>query len=251
MVTDNDPIRPDLTDARALLDRARHHYAEFEKLLDPGLGLWRMAEAHDPVSGEWCNTLHIDRQRLVAAKPVISDAANNVVSALDHVVAALAKAAGHERLTNLYFPWGASNATFQDRLKKLRPTVGERMTTVIAEARERYQHEVHHLEAVKQISNTGKHWELMLISGSAHGVALNVPGLPQRIFEIPDDTFLSANSFEFYRGRERLTRAPLTIVVGVAVDGLKGSLPRSPTLILPTSFRFVEGVFAAIDGAAP
>jgi len=243
--------RPDLDDARAWLARARRHYAEFNELVHPRdrAGLWQTTERRDPRTGEFFYRLHMDRARLIEAKPIIADSATNIASALDHVAAAIAKANGCGRLRTLYFPWGFTDEAFEKALTKVEPVLGADMAKVIAEARARHRHEVHHVEAAKQISNTGKHWELMFAAGAAHGVALHVPGGQQRIFQVPADAFAEADTFEFHRGPERLPTVPMSIVVGLDIGGLDEGLPKSPDSILECSFRFVEGVITAVAEA--
>lgn len=237
--------RPDLTDATALLNRARKHYAEFNQLVDPAV-LWQTTENRDPGTGEFRYRIHMDRKRLVEAKPVIADSATNVASALDHVAAAIAKANGHDRLTNLYFPWGFTDEVFEKRLAKAEPVLGADMAKVIAEVRVSRPVEIHHVEAAKQISNTGKHWELMFAAGAAHAVALHIPHAPQRIFQIPGDAFATDDMFEFHRGSERLPPVPSSILIGLSIDGLDEGLPTSPDSILEGSFRFVDEVISAV-----
>ena len=243
--------RPDLDDARALLDRARKHFDDFEALIHSreGQGLWQTTERRDPRTGEYFYRLHLDRQKLIKAKPIIADSATNLASALDHVAAAIAKANGSNRLTNLYFPWGFTDELFDKKLAKVEPVLGSKLSRVLAEARANHRHEVHHVEAAKQISNSGKHWELMFTAGAAHGVALHIPGEGQRIFQVPADAFAEADAFEYHRGPERLPRVPLSILVGLTIGGLDEGLPKSPDSIFGCSFRFVDGVIAAVDKA--
>lgn len=170
--------KPNLDDPRALLDRARKHFAELNALLHPrkGQGLWQTTERLDPDTGEWLYCLCLDRQRLITAKPIVVDCATNVASALDHVAAAIAKANGHDRSKSLYFPWGFTDEAFEKALAKVEPIIGTEMAGVIFAARAKYRHEVHHVEAAKQISNSGKHWELMPAAGAAHAIAMSVSG---------------------------------------------------------------------------
>jgi hypothetical protein len=242
---------PDLDDARALLARARKHYAEFNDLVRPsnGRGLWQMIERRDPGTGEWFYRLHLDRGRLIDAKPIIADSATNIASALDHVAAALAKANGHDRLTDLHFPWGFADEAFAKKLAKVALVIGADMAKVLADARAKWRHEVHHVEAAKQISNTGKHWKLMFPAGSALAVALHNPG-SQQIFEIQAGAFAEADTFEYHRGKDRLPLVPSSVVVGLRLGGLDEGLPNSPDSVFDCSFRFVQGVIDAVDQAA-
>jgi hypothetical protein len=210
--------------------------------------MWQIREDFDREAGEWAYLLTLDRSRLSLARAIIADAANNISSALDHVAAAIAKSRGEERNRRLYFPWGFTDIAFNEQLRKHEPNLGAEMSAVITRAREKHQHEVPHVEAVKQISNAGKHWELLAARGSARAVALNVPG-GQRIFQIPQDAFLESSEYEFHRGRERLPRKPLQIVIGVEVQGLAEGLPKSPDTILNCAFRFVAGLIEAVEEA--
>lgn len=247
----NEEPRPNLDDARALIARARKHFAEFNALLYPHerSGLWQTTEGRDPRTGEFFYCLRMDRQRLIEAKPIIADSATNAVSALDHVAAAIAKANGHGRLRTLYFPLGFTDEAFDKALAKVEPVLGAVMAAVLADVRAKNRHEVHHVEAAKQISNSGKHWEMLFTAGAAHGVALHVPGSGQRIFQVPADAFDNADAFEFHRGIERLPSVPLSIVVGLTIGGLDEHLPKSPDSILECSFRFVDAVIAAVEAA--
>lgn len=242
---------PNLDDARALLARGRKHYAEFNAVLfaQEGRTLWDLSESRDPRTGEFLGRLHMDRHLLIVVKPVIADSATNIVSALDHVVAALAKAKGCDRSRNIYFPWGFSDRAFNKALVKIEPLIGCDMVRALGAIRAMHPHEVGHVEAVKQISNSGKHWELAPAAGSAYGVAMRMPGGGQRIFQIPPDVFSANEIFEYYRGPERLPNVPSEILVGITIVGIDKDLPKSPTSIFECSFRFVDMVIAAAGAA--
>ena len=121
------------------------------------------------------------------------------------------------------------------------------MAGVLSAARAKHRHEVHHVEAAKQISNSGKHWELMFTAGSAHAIALHIPGEGQRIFEVPADAFVTADILEFHRDVEPLPRVPISLLIGLTIGGLNDDLPRSPDSILESSFRFVDGMITAVE----
>lgn len=242
--------QPNLDDARACLARAQKHYAELRELTGPG-ALWRITAGRDEATGEWYNRLHLDRARLVSAKPVLADCATNAWSALDHVAAAIAKANGRKREDNkrLYFPWGYADEAFKKALAKVEPDLGNAMLGVLAEAREKHQHEIHHLEAAKQISNSGKHWELAPATGNAAAVAVHLPGGGQQIFNLPTDAFAASDYHEYHRGPEPLPNGPQTIVVSLTVAELEGGVPNAVDSILECSFRFVQGVIDAVAQA--
>lgn len=241
---------PNLEDARTCLARAQQRYAEFNELTSPD-ALWRITDGRDQQTGECFNRLHLNRERLVAAKPVLAESATNAWSALDHVAGAIARANGRtrEESKHLYFPWGRTDEAFKKALAKVEPDLGGAMTEVLADARAKHWVEVRHLEAAKQISNSGKHWGFMAADGTAAAVALTVPGEGQRIFEMPADTFADASVHEYYRGPDRLPNGHHLVLVGLVVAGLEGGVPNSATTILECSFRFVQGVIDAVAGA--
>lgn len=237
----------DLSDACALLARARKHYEELNGLVGGGAGsdIWSIRQDRDRENGEWLYRLELDRSKLTSAKPVIADIANNVVSALDHVVAAMAKAQGQVRLRSLYFPCDKIEEDFERAIsRKVEPRIGTDMTKRLVAARDKHRHEVSHVAAAKQISNSGKHWELMLVASSVHGVAVHEIGQSQRIFQVPEGAFAASDDFEFYRGAEPLPNVPLSIAVGLSIEGLDADLPNSPTSIFECSFRFVDDVIS-------
>jgi hypothetical protein len=240
--------QPNLEDAEACLARAQKHYADLNELAGPGK-LWRFSEGQDNETGEWFNCLHLDRGRLVAAKPVLADSATNAISALDHVAAAIAKANGHERLRWLHCPLGLTDDDFKDACDKTKRALGDVMLGVLANARQTYWANVHHIEAARQISNDGKHWGFRPADGKAIAVQLVVPGSGHRIFELPRDAFAAADVHEFYRGQDRLPKGHQMILVNLVVAGLDEGLPDGANSILECSFRYVRGVIDAVAGA--
>lgn len=245
------PSQVNLEDARALLRRAQRHFEEFNCILNPPgePPLWSMNERFDEVAQEWSYSLRAERGRFVEAKPALADSATNLVSALDHVVAAIARSRGHPRLRNSYYPWGFEDSEFEKALKKAEKFLGPEMTEVLAAARIRHRHEVHHMQAVREISNTGKHWELLLGLETVHAIAQTVPGSPQRFFPVPAEAFRQSDAYEFHRDTVRLPRRPFEMLIGLSVGGLADALPSSPDSIFPCAFRFVEGTIESVAGS--
>ena len=239
----------DLSDAREWLDRAKGLGRELEQTLHEEGGLWQLREAFDRTAGLWSYSVILDSSKLKVAKWIIADAASSISSALDHIAAAIARAKRSERHKGLYFPFGFADEAFQAALKKYEPVLGTEMSNVLAQARQKYRHEVHHVEAAKQIANSGKHWEVLLPSGAMHAVALNTAH-GQRIFGIPKDAFKEADEYEFHKDKERLPHVPLQTLVGVIVEGLTDGLPKSPETILTCAFRFVTGMIDEVEKAA-
>lgn len=237
----------DLDDARACLARAQRHYREFKQLADPDR-LWRIIAGRDEATGGWFNRLEYNRARLVAAKPVLADSANNAISALDHVAAAIAKANGHDRLRSLYFPLGLTEEAYSEACARTKGALGEDALRVLAEVRDQLRFNLPFVEAAKAISNNAKHWALHPPLGSALAVQVVFAGGGHRIFEMPADTFDQADAHDYYRGKEQLPEGSHSILLKLAVDGLDDGLPTSPDFILEGSFRFVQGIIDAVAG---
>lgn len=228
--------------------RAQRHYRELAELTATDK-LWRFSEGRDRDTGEWFNRLHLDRRRLIEAKPVLADSATNAISALNHVAAAIAKAKGHKRLRWLHYPLGLTDADFKKACGETREALGDAMLGVLASARETHSADVHHIEAARQISKDGKHWELRPADGKPAAIQLVVPENGHKVFDLPADAFAVADTHEYYRGQEQLPKGDDLIVVNVLVAGLDDGLPDAADLILECSFRFVRGVIDAVAAA--
>jgi hypothetical protein len=237
----------DLSDACALFERARHHLEEFNELIVKRNmpQLWNVRSRQDESTGTWVYSITIDRDRLLRAKPVMADAATNAISALDHVAAAMAKSRGHDRVRTLYFPLAINEEAYRQMLARVEPYIGSEMAALITDVRaKRFEHI--HAQAAKEISNSGKHWELLPSDGSILALAFHEPDQPQRIFQVPKDAFSQADKYVFHSG-EQLPNVPISIVVGLSVDGLPEGLPKSPDTILECTLRYVEAVIEAVN----
>ena len=212
-----------------------------------GDNLWRITDSEDSADGTWIYRLELNRAQLTSIKPIIADCANNLVNTLDHVAAAIARANGHARVTNLYFPFGTTEKKYADSMAKYERILGRNMVQLLTEIHAEHRHEVPHLAATKEISRTTKHWELMPSTASARAVTWQVPGCRQRIAQIPADTFSSSDSFDFHRGAERLPLG-FSIMIQLTLNGLSSPI-QSPDTILDCASRYVEGVIAAVSAA--
>lgn len=244
----NSITQPNLEDAQALVKRAHIHFDEFNKHIAPNK-LWKLVNVKDNLTDEWVYSIHLNQSLLISAKPIISDIATNLISALDNLVAAAAKANGSPRNRNLYFPFKSSNQDFRACLDENITLLGQNVCTILGDTHDQHRAELSHVAAVKEIANSGKHWELMISTASAHGIAISEPGFPQKIFQIPSDAFIIENEYEFYRGTERLPDAPMAVVTANVISELSPNLPSEPNTIFRCTFRFVEGMIAAVASA--
>lgn len=234
----------DLGGSLALTRRAGKHFEEFREAIR-GDALWHIVETQYPATAEWSYSLKLERGKLKEIEPIVADCANNLISALDQLAAALARANGHQRLKNLYYPFGSTNADYQTAIAKYQNVLAG-YEAILANAHANFLNYVPHVAAAKEISNTSKHWALLPSSAVAHAVAWQVPGLGQKIAQIPAATFEVDDTFEFHRGLERLHETPMTIVIKLALTGLSGPI-QTPDMILECALRYVEGVVSEVS----
>jgi len=237
-----------LTSANALFDRAKTHEINYRKITSGAL--WKIGEDWDKTSGDWTYTLHLDRERLIACKPVLGDCANNLNSALDNIISAMARAHGTPRSRSLYYPIGLDNQKFHDDVEKMEPRIGQAMVGVIIDNHTKHIHDVPHLFAVKKMANTAKHWELLPARASALAIAVNNPNGKQTIFQIPKETFHSADFFEYHRCRDRLPKTSHRIVIKLIISGLGDNIQNGPDTSLTCANRYIEGLLKAAKVAA-
>ena len=233
----------DLSDAQALTKRASKHLAEFKAAIG-GDSLWRIEETQYIATSEWGYGLRLNRGRLNETRVLVADCANNLISALDQLAAALARSNGHQRLNNLYYPFGATSADYQTALNRYANFLAG-YEQILSAAHTSYQGYVPHVAAVKEVSNTSKHWELVASLASAHGVSWQVPGIGQKIEQIPENTFEATDYFEFHRGAVRLNETPMNIVIKLSLTGLRSPVT-SPDIILECALTYVQGVMSEV-----
>lgn len=236
-----------LTDSRALLSRAKVHYAELVSLwnrerADP---LWSIA--FDRVEGgQFRYQLKLNRPLLVQMRPVMADTANNIVAALDHVIAATARLGGHGREVRTYFPWLFEDEPFRRAIAQIAGWTGPAVAGAIEDIWFNDGFERPHLRGAKELSNSGKHWELLHSVSGAHCIQMAAPG-DRRRFDVPEDAFEGTDAFEFLRVDRPLGDVPFYIVLSLAVRGLPEGIPSSPDSIFECSLRIAERIIDAVE----
>lgn len=228
------------TDAHALLDRAKLHYQELQKLWhrersDP---MWSISEERGN-DGIFAYRLNFNRQLVAEMRPIMADTANNIVAALDHLVSACARINGHGRDVRTSFPWLFEDEPFRKALGKVAILTGEHVASVIEDVWFNNGFERPHLQAAKELSNSGKHWELMHSASGAHAVQIEA-GASRQMFQIPADAFENSDVYEFGKSENSIIGVPCSIVLSLSVRGLPEGLPSSPDFIFECSQRFAE-----------
>lgn len=187
-------------DAALLLERARRHIGEFGEAAyrDPTTKLWDVVIT--PVAGEWIYELVLNRDTLRLVKPIVGDIANNLVHALDQVVAAASRLNAPDRNRSIYYPIDPDDARFDRKLNDLVSHLAPEWISFIRAMREKPVHHQRHLLALKHLSNTSKHWALVVGSAQALAVSWQSAGAGAKIVNIPSNYFTTADRFEFWRG---------------------------------------------------
>lgn len=234
-------------DSRALLARAKTHHSELVGLwhregADP---LWSIKEARLD-DGRFSYRLKLNRASLTQARPIMADTANNIVSSLDHLISAAARRNGHGREVRTYFPWLFDDELFRRALERTRKLTGDEVANAIEHIWFNNGFERPHLRAAKELSNSGKHWELLHSVSGVHGVQIEAPG-DRRIFDIPSDAFENADLYEFLLSDRPVGNVPFSILLSLAVRGLPDEVPSSPDSIFECALRLAERIIDAVE----
>lgn len=233
-------------DAQVLVERAQTHMREFKRLtgLGPGL-LWDVRRSGGSGEAAHVADLVLDRSVMRACKAVLSDAANNLIHALDHVAAAARRAANLENPGDLYFPIAASDDGYAKVEKRVRKHLGPEWADLFATAREAHRPYLRYLTLVRILSGDAKHWRLTAGAAGARAVKWRMPGsLGPTIIEIPGDHFESHDNFAFWEGGEPFPDVAVHVIIGHTITG--GELENvSVNSVFSTTERFVAGVIEA------
>ena len=235
------------SDSRALLARAKMHYSELIDFWhsDRGEKMWSIVvEQRGRESFHYL--IKLNRPLLVRMRPVMADTANNIVSSLDHIVSSAARINGHGREARTYFPWVFDDDDFKKALEKMAKFTGDEVANAIKDVWFNNGFERPHLRATKELSNSGKHWELLHSVGGVHGVMFEVQG-EQKTYDIPRDAFKEMDTYEFFQSGQPIGDVPFTTVLSLTVDGLSDDLPTSPDSIFECSLRFSERLIDAVS----
>lgn len=241
-------IALNLESAHALFDRAKTHEAAYRRMT--GRTLWNICERYDDVTNEWSYSLDLNRESLVACKPVLGDCANNLNSVLDNVISAMARAHGTTRNNSPYYPLSIDLQEFHEKLDAMVPKIGQAMVDAIADNHAINIQEVPHMFAVKKMANTAKHWEILPAHASAHAVAINDMDGNQTIFQIPPNTFQSVDAYEYHRSRQRLPQTSHSIAISLEILGLGNNIQNGPDTSLECANRYLEGLLKTAKDVA-
>jgi len=173
--------------------------------------------------------LRLDRDALREKEAIAADIANNLVHALDHVVAACVRINGLPNTRDFYYPLvdevTFKTAKFKKRMAKLEEKVGPIYAAALERMRLKAAHQLPHLLAIKALSNSCKHWELAPMGAAGFGVAFDLPGKGKQGIGIPVDHFDQLDTFQFVvpHGKPR----HFEIIIGLGFVGLTPEMRRT------------------------
>ena len=228
-------------DARMLLDRARLHAAEFAKALGSVWSVSRVGNGY---------RLSLNRSSLNALKPVVGDAANNIVHSLDQALSACARLNRASRSRSLTFPMQVSEADFERNMALVTTVIGARFAQVLREVRSRHSVWLGHIRIVKELSNSSKHWQLVPATSSACAVGYSLPGKAQTIIDIPRGQFEQHDHFDFSVDVPHPKNMGFQTVIQFRIGGLGSDLKSDPSTAFDLAERYASDTINELERAA-
>lgn len=233
----NQPLLFD--DAALLWARAQMHIAEYRR--EPPS--WRFDEVRDLGTGDWLYGVTLDREALRVRKPIVSDIANNLVHALDQVLAACARIHGTTR-SRIYYPIFNNDDRFDEALIKLSKSVGGEMLEVFRRVRDADPTRAH-LATLKQLSNSAKHWALAPPTAAIDAVGIASPR-GRVMVDVPIGHFDHSDHLPILRTHERLEHWATEILVGMRFSGLDPGEGADPMTVFISGSRHVATVLTQV-----
>jgi hypothetical protein len=203
--------------------------------------VWTVRHGPDPETGEIVHTINLNRRTLRVLKPILADAANNLVHALDQVTSAAYRLDHAGRTRETYYPILADGAKYEQKLKRLRKLLGDEWVDLFEKFRISRKHEWPHVLALREVSDTSKHWELAAPGAEIAAIGWTPKGERQKIVDTPPNHFVTHDTFEFLRAAKPLG-LPVSIVIALRLNGLAVDFKADPETILDVGARYVEGV---------
>lgn len=144
-------------DARLLYERAAGHIEEFNLTFGrkSAAPAWRVSLDADPTGGCECKLI-LNREALRKLKPIAADIANNLIHALDHVVAASARIMNPGRHRDLYFPFATDDLKFYKKTSDMARKIGNKEAAFLEGVRKSNPHVFLELQILKEVSNSVK-----------------------------------------------------------------------------------------------
>ena len=188
---------------------------------------------------------------MLQAKPISGEVANALFQSLDNIIGAAARAAGVERSIKISWPWKvesdadvnqghAIQPKLSDKLKKLQKEgLPDPWLELIEATFAESATPLAHIDVMKEISNSGKHWELLPTITNAVGMMWMPPGERRPVpLDIPEDHFSENDEFAFHEGAEIDTSA-IEILIRFELVAATRELRVEPIFAFDATSRFV------------
>lgn len=230
-------------DASLLLERAQQHIRELNQLAHGRDSIWSVGIDPDVASGQWVYVLRLDRNKLRRMTPIAADAANNLIHALDHVATAAYRLHEADRNRKIYFPIDATDSGYRKKEESLEQYLRPEWIKLFAAARARYRHQLEHIQTLKELSNTSKHWALAVNNAGALGITIERPN-GQQIFDIPKGHFPTHDRYEFFRADRQVESRGHQVLISLTLSGIENQPDASIDTIFSLGPSFVSNVIA-------
>ena len=239
----------DIKDAQTLIARSEKHYTEYKSMMN---GLTRTTKKYEQMDGKWVHTLFFDGKPLIDGKPILNDAATNLASAMDNIVSAMARQNGTPRNRSIYYPFDTEYSKFQTKLGRVEQHIGETNVQLLEQHYKQNKQQITHVDALRKLANTGKHWKLVVPSNVLEVIGLNQEKQPQKFIKIPANVFANCMKyeFEFYREKEPMWDENPYLITREVIVGLTDHHPNSPGSIFSCSTRYVKELIKEVEQAA-
>ncbi|MDK2760895.1 MAG: hypothetical protein KYX64_05990 [Sphingopyxis sp.] len=234
-------------DAQAWYDRAQWHIGEYSHIIDR---VWDVHRSSLP-DGTFRYALRIDRDSLTRARPVAGEVANALFQALDNIVGVAARANGVVRTNGVSWPWVLEPDPDANREHAVRPKLSDKLKELekkgmpddwlkLIEATFSIPATpLAQIDIVKEVSNSGKHWELVPTKANAVGMMWIPPEASQPVpLDIPADHFLGNDEFVFHEGAAIDVSAVMSLIDFQLVAATK-NLRVEPIFAFYETARFV------------
>jgi hypothetical protein len=233
-----------LDDALLLYERAQKHVQEFQRVAhhEPSTQIWRTVRSRDARTGEWVYAPLLNRETLRLIKPIVADAANNLIHALDQVAAAGCRVQSSARNRRVHFPLTLDDTVFAQKIQDLAKHLPADWLALFATQRRKHRFHMRHVQVTKELSNSSKHWALVANNAQAMAVGWNVPGSGQEIVDIPREFFTNDDRFEFLRTAVRPQNEGFQVILSMRLQGIDDDLALDPSSLFEITSRFVVGV---------
>ncbi|MDO7833680.1 hypothetical protein Q4610_01350 [Sphingobium sp. HBC34] len=240
-------------DAQAWYDRAQSHIADYRSMAySEDDRIWTIHSRNLP-DGKVSYKLRFNRDLLVRLKPVACEAASALFQALDNIVSVAARDVGIAREDSraISWPWGLADVPDPNAPRPVTLSIDKKMREldkigvpapwldVIRETFAQHVGGLVHIDVVKEVSLSGKHWELIRTTGGTNALAWTLPGATQQTHaEIPPDHFDTEDEYAFYEGAP--INVPLLIMTKTRLSAPGRLFEPEPTSAFGYASRFVE-----------